>query len=249
VTVDLGSSSVSTAPTIGATAAWSSSVPMTLANSSGSLPVTFQTANAGGTPENITLAGALSGTGGLTETGGGTLTLSGDNTYTGTTNVLDGVLQMSGTLTNTTSLTVASGATFYLADGTLSVAGGITNNGIFKLSGTPTVSQTGSFINNGVLDLIDGPQTLPANFTNNGTVLYSNAVQVQQLGMNGSNFTLKIMGYAQHTYQLQRTSSLAAPVTWTNVGAPQAGTGSELTLSDTGAGGGSQAFYQILVSP
>jgi hypothetical protein len=161
--------------------------------------------------------------------------------------VLNGVLEVSGTLLNTTSLSIGSGATFYLAGGTLSVAGGITNNGIFKVSGTPTFSQTGSFINNGVLDLINGPQMLPANFTNNGTVLYSSAAQVQQLGISGANFTLKILGYAQHTYQLQRTSSLAAPVTWTNVGAPQTGTGSQLTFTDTG--GGAQAFYQIVVSP
>jgi hypothetical protein len=66
--------------------------------------------------------------------------------------------------------------------------------------------------------------------------------------MSGSSFTLTIQGYAQHTYQLQSTSSLVAPITWTNVGAVQTGTGSPLNFTDTGASGTNE-FYQILVSP
>jgi autotransporter-associated beta strand protein len=248
VTIAIGSGSVSSAPTLAASANWSSSAPMTLANSSGGAPVTFQTANASGTPENITLSGALSGGGGLTQTGAGTLTLGGADTYTGATSVTNGILKLTGTLSGGSSLTVSSGAAFYLAGGLLSVSGDITNSGIFKISGTPTLAQTGSFINNGVLDLINGPQTLPSRFTNNGTVLSASSVQVQQLAMSGTNFALMIQGYAEHTYQLQRATSLAAPVTWTNVGAAQAGTGSPLIFTDTGAAGG-QGFYQVQVSP
>jgi autotransporter-associated beta strand protein len=247
VTVALGSSAVTTAPIIGASATWSSSRPMTLTNSSGGTAVTFKTANASGTPENITLTGVLSGTGGLTKTGGGTLTLGGANTYMGATSLLAGILELTGTISSTSSLTISNGAAFYLAGGSLSASGGVSNNGIFKVSGTPALAAA-SFINNGVLDLINGPQSLPSNFTNNGTVLDAGSVQVQQLGMSGSSFTLTIQGYAQHTYQLQRTTSLATPVTWTNVGGAQVGTGSPLIFTDTGAPG-SQGFYQIEVSP
>jgi autotransporter-associated beta strand protein len=222
---------------------------MTLSNSSGGTAVTFQTANASGTPENITLNGALSVAGGLTQTGAGTLTLGGADTITGAASVTNGIMKLTGSLSGATSLSVSSGAVFHLAGGSLSVSGGITNNGIFKLSGTPALAQTGSFINNGVLDMIDGPQTLPASFTNNGTVLTSSSVQPQSVTMTGSNFTLTIHGYAQHTYQLQSTASLVAPVTWTNVGAPQIGAGSPLTFTDTGGAGGTQGFYQIMVSP
>jgi autotransporter-associated beta strand protein len=229
--------------TVGAVAAWTSAAPITLTGNT-----TFQTADASSVPHNITLAGVLSGGGGLTETGGGILTLGGIDTYTGATNVLNGILEITGSLSNTTSLTVASGAVFYLAGGSLSVSGAITNNGILKLSGTPSLAHTGSFINNGVLDLINGPQPLPANFTNNGTVLNASSVQVRQLAMSGSNFALSIQGYAQHTYQLQRTASMVAPVTWTNVGASQAGTGSPLVFTDTGATG-KQGFYQVQVGP
>jgi len=245
LTVDIGGSS--TAPVIAASANWSSSRPMTLANSTGGSPVIFQTANASGTPFNITLSGALSG-GGLTQTGGGILTLSGDDTYTGATAVMDGVLEITGTLSGTASVTVASGATLYLAGGGLAVAGPIANNGIFKLSGATTVTTSGTFTNNGVLDLINGTQTLPGGFVNNGVVLYATAAQIQQYSISGSTFTLTIQGYAQHTYQLQNTLSLDPPITWTNVGPPQTGTGSQLNFSQSGTTG-PQGFFRILFSP
>jgi len=136
----------------------------------------------------------------------------------------------------------------YLDGGTLHIAGSVTNNGTVKLSGSATLTLTGSFTNNGVLDLIDGPQTLPTGFVNDGTVLNANSVQVQQVGMNGSGFSLTIEGYAQHTYQLQSASSLAAPITWTNVGAAQTGTGGPLTFTDPGATG-TNGFYQVEISP
>jgi fibronectin-binding autotransporter adhesin len=229
--------------TVGATAAWTTVTPITLSG-----VTTFQTADASGAPHNITLAGGLSGGGSLTETGSGTLILGGANTYTGATNVLGGVLEITGSLTNTSSLTIANGAVCYLANGTLSVSGGITNNGILKLSGTPALAETGSLINNGVLDLINGPQTLPAKFTNNGTVLYSSSVSVQQVAMTGSSFALTIQGYAQHNYQLQRATSLVPPINWTNVGASQAGAGLPLTLTDTGTVG-PVGFYHVQVTP
>jgi hypothetical protein len=117
-----------------------------------------------------------------------------------------------------------------------------------KIAGAATLKLTGAFTNNGVLDLIDGPQTLPSSFTNTGTVLTASSVQVQALVMSGSNFTLTVQGYAQHTYQLQSTPALTVPVTWSNVGAAQVGTGSPLTFTDMGASS-TQKFYQILVSP
>jgi autotransporter-associated beta strand protein len=175
------------------------------------------------------------------------LLLGGDDTYSGPTTLLDGVLEVTGSLSGTSSLTVVNGAVFYLSGGSLAVSGTITNNGIFKLSGSPALSQTGPFINNGVLDLINGPQTLPANFTNNGTVLDAGSVQVMKIGTGGSAFSLTLQGYAQHTYQLQRAAALVAPA-WANVGSPQIGAGVPLTLTDP-APSGAQAFYQVLVSP
>ncbi len=74
--------------TVGATADWSSALPMQL-NGTG---FTFQSADASGTAHNISLGGPLSGPGKLTKTGSGTLTLLGTNAYTGGTAVNAGNL-------------------------------------------------------------------------------------------------------------------------------------------------------------
>jgi autotransporter-associated beta strand protein len=76
--------------TVAALASWSSTLPMTLATLNGN--ITFQCADSSGTPWNISLAGPLTGAGGLYVTGSGTLTLSGTNNYAGTTVVSNGTL-------------------------------------------------------------------------------------------------------------------------------------------------------------
>lgn len=58
---------------------------------------------------NLAFAGAISGTGSVEKTGSGTLNLSGDNTYTGTTSVSEGRLDVDGSLVST--IAVANGAT------------------------------------------------------------------------------------------------------------------------------------------
>jgi len=80
---------------IGATATWSSAIPIILTNLNGD--ITFQTADSGNAPKNISLSGPLSGIGGLIKTGGGTLTLSGTNTYTGPTTIKTGTLSLIAT--------------------------------------------------------------------------------------------------------------------------------------------------------
>ena len=226
--------------TLGALANWSSPLSMTLGGD------TIQAGDALGNAYNITLSGTLTGTT-LMKTGYGTLTLSGSCFIGGATTVTAGVMKVSGTLTGPNSVTISNGATFYLAGGSLSVSGGISNNGLFKISGVPSLALTGSFVNNGVLDLIDGPATLPPNFVNNGSVLDASNINVRSAAMSGSIFTLTIRSYAQHTYQLQGSTSLTNPA-WTNIGSSQTGTGGTLQFTDTSAAG-PQKFYQILVGP
>ena len=162
--------------TLGASAAWSSSLDIKLGTA------TIQAANTGGTAQNITLSGILSddsGAGTLTKTGAGSLTLSGVNEFTGATAVTQGTLVLGNAdaLSSSASLTVADGAALSLATtpstvknltfsntGTLNfnVEGGGTNltvndsNGVTNSgsAGSITINITGNVPANGTYTLI-----------------------------------------------------------------------------------------------
>lgn len=75
---------------------------------------------------NGTFAGVMAGTGGLIKAGGGTLTFSSDQTYTGSTDILAGVLLVNAAA-DTSSVVVHSGATL---GGTGAIQGAVdVNNG------------------------------------------------------------------------------------------------------------------------
>ncbi|MGN6371036.1 MAG: autotransporter-associated beta strand repeat-containing protein, partial [Phycisphaerae bacterium] len=79
---------------------------------------------------NLTVGGNISGTFGLTKLGTGTLVLSGNNTYSGTTIISQGTLQVAGGVTGTLStsansdIQISPGAS---DSGTLLVTGGVLN--------------------------------------------------------------------------------------------------------------------------
>lgn len=98
---------------LGAKADWSTSLPATLP-AGGAVVVSPEDRN--GTARTITWAGSLSGAGGLVKRGGGTLVLAGANTYTGTTTVEAGELEVSGSLAS--PVVVRGGA--LVGSGTLS---------------------------------------------------------------------------------------------------------------------------------
>ncbi len=137
--------------TIGATANWSPActVPMNLTNINGD--VTFQAADIFGTPFNISLAGALTGVGGLKKTGAGNLTLSGANNYSGATVVGNGMLTVSTVNSPTNGPVILEGAAVSsgLPVNSVVVAGGGQFWSIGNLtynSGTPTADfNFGSF--------------------------------------------------------------------------------------------------------
>lgn len=115
------------ATTVGATAAWSSSVDLTLTDST--TGTTFNT-----TGGNISLSGALSGAGSkLVKSGTGSLTLSGTSTYTGTTTVSAGTMLVNGTLGDT-AVSVSNGAT---------------------LGGTGIITGSVAFSGNSTLNIVD----------------------------------------------------------------------------------------------
>jgi autotransporter-associated beta strand protein len=143
---------------------------------SGNLVVNGTIANGGNAPtvtgpSNVTLAGGVSGTGGMIMNGTGTVTVSGNNSYTGGTTVNAGMLVVGhvhglGSSTVGPGLAINNGATVQLQAGlsgpvqlpVLSIDGGssfpsstldITNNALVVHNGSisTTVAQVGSGLN------------------------------------------------------------------------------------------------------
>jgi autotransporter-associated beta strand protein len=125
--------------TVGAQAGWSSSLNINLTNLNGS--VTFDTAGS-----LITLAGALSGNGGLIVAGGGTLELSGANTYTGDTTVNAGTLQLDVTGSSISAFRVANGALLNLNYSGIYAVAHFYTNGVALPDGTYNAGNLPGFI-------------------------------------------------------------------------------------------------------
>ena len=115
---------------LGAKASWTSAADVNVLLSG--LP-TIQSADASAAPFDITLNGAISGTAGFTKTGGGKLTLSGANTYTGTTTVSAGTLELAATT-----------GSFNFIPTTTGVSNKITGTGTLNLKGAFNIDLTGA---------------------------------------------------------------------------------------------------------
>jgi fibronectin-binding autotransporter adhesin len=215
----------------------------------------------------LTLSGALSYSG-STQVNAGTLSLSGNLAGAGPVNVANGAcLNLSGGVVTASTLQVLTGGTLngsgtvnaplvnygtVAATGTASTlkfSGNVVNYGTFILTGGAALQATGGFVNNGLLDVMTGAQTLPSNLVNNGIVLDVSAVKLHSVSYTTGTFSVGIQSYTGHTYQLQYAATLA-PSSWSNLGAPAAGTGGVLSFTDTSSGASAKAgFYRILVNP
>ncbi|WP_313670916.1 autotransporter-associated beta strand repeat-containing protein [Sandarakinorhabdus sp.] len=103
------------------------------------------TINSGASPSAFTLSGVISGAGSVSKTGTGILTLSGASTYTATTTVAAGALNVTGSLVS--AVTVNSGAALNGTGtvGALNVlAGGSVNPGASGTTNTATLTVTGA---------------------------------------------------------------------------------------------------------
>jgi len=160
-----GSASVATAPTVASTLSWSSTLSATLTNDSAGASAIF----APGAGTNITLAGALGGTGGLTVNGAGTLTLTAGNFYTGITTLDAGTLNINGEYA--LGGAVYSGLTFN--GGTLQYATGFSGNGtgdITQNSAATPVAKPVTVASGGATIDTNGNNVSYANtFGNSGT--------------------------------------------------------------------------------
>jgi len=135
---------------IGAFSDWSSSLPMNLGTTNGS--ITFQSADANDIARNITLSGQLSGPGGLVKTGTGILTLSEANSFIGNTLVTGGTLALLGTgaIGNSGVINIGKGATLDVA--------GRTDDALI-LENAQTLTGDGSI--NGKLTAVAGSTVAP----------------------------------------------------------------------------------------
>lgn len=212
-----------------------------------------------------TLSGTCAWNGGTTVEGGtlrisGSLTSNGGNFLvlgTSTLDLANGTLTTSdvqissgakltgrgtinGGLTNAGTITCGAG-------GTLTVTGDVVNDGTMRFTGGTGLVASGHFVNNGVLDLLTGAQSLPADLENNGVIIDNSSLGEVQAAKAGNTVTLSVQTFAGHSYQLQRSDSLASP-SWTNIGTPQTGDGTVRNFVDTTATG-TQRFYRVAVSP
>ena len=131
--------------------------------------------------DNVAFTGNISGSGNLRLSGSGNVTLSGVNSYTGNTDIINGLLTVNGSVAQSALTTVyngaklggtgtlgntviASGATHAPGNsiGTQTIAGNYTNSGILQIEGIPTntdrLNVTGDVnISGAILDLVLSP--------------------------------------------------------------------------------------------
>ena len=159
---------------------------------------------------------------------------------------------LSGPLTINGLLHIDSGGLVQLAaGGTLKANAGVTNSGTIRLERcSQVVVGTGyGFTNDGLLDIITGGFSMGGgSFVNNGVVYDSRVIKAKTISRDTTTLTVTIDGYSGHTYQFQRSASLAsgsfAPVP--NVPTQSGTTGSVLTFTDPSPATG-QGFYRIAV--
>ena len=116
-------------------------------------------------------AGTITGTGGITKAGASKLTLSGTNTYSGTTTISAGTLQVgnggtTGTLGDGTGAVINNGALAFKRSDAATVANAISGSGALTQSGSGTLILTGAnaytgttTISTGTLQVGDGGTT------------------------------------------------------------------------------------------
>jgi fibronectin-binding autotransporter adhesin len=138
---------------------------------------------------NTTISGVVSNGGSLTKSGTGTLTLSGANTYTGTTTVSAGILNIQ----NATALGAPAGSTTVSSGATLQLQGVITVGAdALTISGTGASGQNGALVNVSGTNNYGGLLTLGAATTissDSGTLNLTNVGTI-----TGATFGLTLTG-------------------------------------------------------
>ena len=186
---------------LGASAPWSESASIGITLTGGSATgVTVQTADALGNPNNITLSGSITGTGGLIKTGsGGILFLNGNNGYTGQTTISAGTLQAGSSTALGSGGLEANAGVLDLNTNSISVAYLSGSAGLITDSGTATGIPTIFTVNNQGSSttfggtIADGPNNTLALVANGSGRLLLTGTSTYSSGTSISGGTLAII--------------------------------------------------------
>jgi filamentous hemagglutinin family protein len=122
--------------------------------------------------DDITVANAISGTGELEQAGTGTTTLTSNNTYSGTTTISDGILQI-GNGSTTGSLgsgsVIDNGTLVFNRSNSITVTNAISGTGELSQAGTGTTILTGNNTYSGTTTINDGTLQI-GNDTSTGSL-------------------------------------------------------------------------------
>jgi trimeric autotransporter adhesin len=171
--------------------------PVVSITNNGTLQFNRSTTISQGTDFNNT----VSGTGGIIQSGSGTTVLSGSNSYSGTTRVTAGVLEVSSAngLGNSTTATIQGGTLALSGSGSMGSVTNIQNNGTLDVT-----ARTGGNLTIGPTQTVSGSGTFRGNFTLEGSLAPGNSPGLQTYDGNltlglGSTILMEITGTARGT--------------------------------------------------
>jgi autotransporter-associated beta strand protein len=179
----------------------------------------------------LTLGSQISGSGNLLQQGSGVSILTANNTYTGTTLITAGTIQIgnnaaSGALGSGNVSVSGSGVLDFNRSDVVTVANNLSGNGTIRRSGTGSTTLSGTNTNSGEISitggalLFDGANALSSsatllNATGSGSTFSladgttrNSTLSAGSLTMNGSNFAFDVNGAASDFLSLSGSASL-----------------------------------------
>jgi autotransporter-associated beta strand protein len=138
---------------------------------------------------DVTFASAVGGTGGLTKQGAGTLTLTAANSYSGTTTISAGVLQIAAGGAVGPGAVVNDGQLVLDNSGAMTLAGAISGTGEMVLNGSGSTTLAGAISGTGAL-VLNGSATTILTADNSWSGVTTINHGTLQVGNGGTSGTL-----------------------------------------------------------